>query len=125
MIKSYELLKIIQFLEEHGIKNYSINEDGIVDVDGNVDLSDKNLTSIPVQFGKVGGAFYCSRNHLTTLEGAPRSVGGWFGCSHNQLTTLKGAPQSVRRAFYCRNNKKKFTEQEVRELREVGGSIYC
>ena len=104
MIKSYELLKIIQFLEEHGIKNYSINEDGIVDVDGNVNLYDKNLTSIPIQFGRVSGWFDCESNKLTTLEGAPQSVGDWFD---------------------CRNNKKKFTEQEVRELSEVGGSIYC
>ncbi len=104
MLKSYELLKIIQFLEEHGIKNYSINEDGIVDVDGDVDLSDKNLTSIPVQFGRVSG---------------------WFDCSHNQLTSLKGAPREVEGWFYCRINKKNFTKQDVRAVSEVWEYIYC
>ncbi len=103
-MKSYELLKIIEWLDEMKIKNYSINEDGIVDVDGDVNLYDTNLTSIPIQFGRVSGWFDCESNKLTTLEGAPQSVGDWFD---------------------CRNNKKKFTEQEVIALSEVEGNIYC
>ena len=146
MIKSYELLKIIEWIEEMDIENYNINEDGIVDVDGSVELAYKNLTSIPVQFGTVKGYFSCYGNQLTSLEGAPLSVGEWFDCSLNQLTSLKGAPQSVGSYFNCSfnqlttlegaplsvggefscfGNKKKFTEQEVRAVSKVRGRIFC
>jgi hypothetical protein len=45
--------------------------------------------------------FWCSRNQLTTLVGAPQTVGGHFICSSNQLTTLVGAPQTVDGDFSC------------------------
>ena len=106
LIKSFKLLKIIEWLEEMGIENYSIRPDhGIVDVDGSVDLDYKNLTSIPVQFGKVKGYFSCNRNQLTSLVGAPREVSGAFYCSRNQLTSLEGAPEKVCGDFYCGHNK--------------------
>lgn len=44
--------------KKFGIKNYTINEDSTIDVDGNVDLRNKGLTKIPLKFGKVSGKFY-------------------------------------------------------------------
>ena len=52
----------------------------------------------------MGGWFDCSRNQLTSLEGAPQIVGGNFNCRWNQLTSLEGAPQKVGGDFNCRNN---------------------
>jgi len=49
-------------------------------LDGNVNISNKALTKIPIQFGYVGG-FSCKNNNLTSLQGAPREVGGDFYCS--------------------------------------------
>ena len=111
--------------KKFNIKNYSINSDLSIDVQGNVDLSGLNLKSLPLKFyrvagyfscslnhlttlkggpNEVGGHFYCFSNHLTTLEGGPREVGGYFSCSYNHLTTLEGGPREVGGGFDCSNN---------------------
>ena len=90
--------------KKYGIENYTI-KDGLVNVDGYVDLSFKKLTKLPLKFGEVSGDFNCSRNQLTSLEGAPNRVGGNFYCSYNKLTSLEGAPEVVENNFYCYNNK--------------------
>ena len=41
---------------------YTINDDGSIDVEGDVNLSSKKLTKIPFSFGKVSGVFYCYDN---------------------------------------------------------------
>jgi len=105
LIKLYNNFKINSICEKYNIKNYTINSDGTVDVNGNVGLSDKELSKLPLKFGKVSGYFSCSHNKLTTLEGCPQSVGGDFYCSGNRLTTLEGAPKSVGISFNCSDNK--------------------
>jgi len=47
---------------------YTINDDGSIDVDGEVDLSRKKLTKIPFKFRNVSGGFYCNNNQLTSLK---------------------------------------------------------
>lgn len=86
------------------ISNYTINSDGSIDVDGNVDLYAKGLTKLPLKFNKVNGDFWCSENYLTTLEGGPKEVGGGFDCFNNQLTSLEGSPEKVYDMFYCGGN---------------------
>ena len=93
----------IQWLKAMKIK-YTISPQGLIDVNGDVDITNKNLTSIPVQFGRVGGDFYCDNNNLTSLQHAPQSVSGGFYCSNNKLTSLQYAPQSVGGDFYCHHN---------------------
>jgi hypothetical protein len=90
--------------KKYGIKNYTI-KDGLVHVDGDVDLSRRGLTKLPLKFGEVTGYFLCSYNQLTSLEGAPTRVGGYFDCYGNQLTSLEGAPTRVGGYFDCSNNK--------------------
>ena len=111
--------------KEFGIKNYTINSDGSIDVDGDVRLENEGLTKLPLKFGEVTGdfschgnklitlegapqslvrSFYCHSNQLTSLEGGPREVGAYFDCGDNQLTSLEGAPLSVGGYFYCRDN---------------------
>ena len=97
--------KVAKICQEYGIKNWRINQDGLVDVDSDVNLSYRELKKLPLRFGIVTGGFYCFRNKLTTLEGAPQSVDGSFYCDNNNLTTLEGAPQSVGSDFRCRDNK--------------------
>jgi len=107
---------------KYGIRNYTINPDESIDVDGNVDLSSRKLEKIPLKFRNVRGSFYCSNNQLTSLEGCPQSVGGDFLCSGNQLTSLEGCPQSVGGNFSCSDNK-------LTSLKgcpqSVGGGFYC
>jgi hypothetical protein len=128
-----KLFKYDQFISEskediesicrkYGIRNYTINEDGTIDVDGHVDLSRKNIDKLPLKFGKVGGSFYCSYNQLTSLEGSPNIVGGDFSCSSNQLTSLEGSPNRVGGDFSCSDNQ--LTSLEGSPNR-VGGYFSC
>jgi hypothetical protein len=107
-LKYYKLFEstsqIDKICKMYGIKNYTINLDGTIDVDGNVNLSNMELEKLPVKFGRVTGDFWCDNNQLTSLEGCPQTVGGHFLCNDNQLTTLVGCPTEVGGRFYCYNN---------------------
>jgi hypothetical protein len=122
LLKLYQKYSVKKICSKYEITNYTINPDGTVDVDGNVRLSDKNLTRLPLKFGKVSGHFDCSYNQLTTLEGCPKEVGGYFYCDNNQLTTLEGCPKTVGGDFYC-----SFNELTTLEgcPKTVGGGFYC
>ena len=78
---------IINWLEKHAVKSYTLVPDEqygfIVNVIGDVDLSDRNLLNIPVKFSEVTGIFNCSDNKLISLEFCPHKVGGIFNCSYN------------------------------------------
>ena len=142
-IKLFESFEDIDSIcKKYRIKNYTINSDGSVDVDGKVDFYGEGLTKLPLKFGRVsgnffcgdkfatlegaprevGGNFSCQHSQLTTLEGAPREVGGNFSCDDNQLTTLEGAPSYVGGHFYCRYNQLTTLEGAPRE---VGGNFDC
>ncbi len=70
---------------------------GTVNVTGYVYLGDMDLDRLPVRFGAVSRHFNCSKNRLTSLEGAPSSVGGNFYCHTNRLTSLRGVHRILRR----------------------------
>ena len=104
-------------------ENYGI-EKPIRFWNGNFFCSDNQLTSLEGCPSEVGGYFDCSSNQLTSLEGCPSEVGGNFSCRNNQLTSLEGCPSEVGGDFSCYYNKRKFTEDEVRAVCNVKGSIY-
>lgn len=116
--KFFDKRNIDSICKEYGIKNYTINSDGTIDVDGFVYIGNKKLTKLPLKFGKVSGNFYCDNNQLTTLEGAPKIVRGSFDCSENKLTTLQGGPESVGGYFNCSKNQ---LTTLVGGPKEVGG----
>ncbi len=113
---------VAKICKRFNIQNWSINSDGLVDVDGNVELFDYQLTKLPLKFGKVTGSFYCQRNLLTTLAGSPTHVVGNFDCDKNHLKSLKGAPQYVGGNFDCQNNKLTTLEGSPEK---IGGSFWC
>ena len=90
--------------KKYGIENYIVNDDGSIDVAGDVYLSHENLTQLPLRFNKVNGGFYCSNNQLTSLKGCPRWISGGFRCGYNQLTSLEFSPDYVGLWFSCRFN---------------------
>jgi len=112
--------EIEKWLDDNKVLYYTI-DNGVVNVNGRVDLHHKRLTSIPVQFGKVTESFDCSENELKSLAGCPHKVGEWFDCSRNKLKNLVGGPQSVE-AYYC-------TRNELTDLTgiayNIGHDIYC
>ena len=109
MIKMFEQFnneqEIREICEKYKIKNYTINPDGSIDVDGGVNLYDMNLTELPLKFNMVSGHFIISHNRITSLDGCPREVGGDFYCYNNNLVTLKGGPEFVDGCYRCSENK--------------------
>ena len=96
---------IDKICQKYGIKNYTINDDGLIDVVGNVNLYNQGLTELPLTFNNVSGWFDCGENFLTSLKGSPRWVGGEFYCGENRLTSLEFSPEYVGGYFNCKNNK--------------------
>ena len=83
---------IKNWLDSNKIKNYSINEDLSVDVNGDVWLDNKILTEIPVKFNIIKGIFDCDNNQLTSTEFFPNEVYGIFFCYGNKFKNLDNFP---------------------------------
>lgn len=98
------------------IKNYTINEDKSIDVNGSVSFYEKMEEDIPIKFRNVYGYFdmgwnrlkslknspiyvqedfVCENNLLIDLNYAPKEVGGRVNLWHNNLKTLKGCPEKI------------------------------
>lgn len=83
---------------------YSINDDGSVDVDNDVFLVSIKMEKLPLRFGNVAGSFFCNSCGLTSLDGAPKSVGINFDCRNNELSSFEGGPKSVGNVLLCAGN---------------------
>ena len=119
--------EIKAWCEEMGIRNYTINDKGEIDVDGNIDLRYSDFKELPYKFGKVGGYFNLSGcKNLISLKNCPNSVvRGYFSCNGcHQLDSLEGCPKEVDTEFFCRGCKREFTKEEVRSYCKVGFNIY-
>lgn len=104
ILSQEKLNQIEELCKEYNIQTYDINNDGTIDVDGDVNLSDKYLPSLPVSFNKVSGIFSCFNNRLTSLKGAPKYVGKEFNCQGNRLTSLEYCPEVIGGDFICSHN---------------------
>ncbi len=121
--------EVAKICDEWSIKNWSINSDGLVDVNDDVYLINRArigltynlLKKLPLKFGHITGYFRVPHNNLTSLEGAPHTVGGYFNCSHNSLTSLEFAPKSVNGNFWCVGNNIRSFEGLV----NIGGNFHC
>jgi hypothetical protein len=142
-------VRIENWLEEHNITKYSINDDYTIDVKGSVNLRGYEEKKLPdyIQFGKITEYFYiycCPK--LETLEGCPKEVGwdfycykcpkleslkgcpkevGWdFWCNNcSNLKSLEGCPKKVGGGFWCYSIGKQFTIDDVKKMCKVKGII--
>jgi hypothetical protein len=132
--------EVAEICDKYEIENWSINSEGLVDVQGDVFLRD--IKNIPLKFGEVSGYFDCSHRHsrkrriirskidqpsssritLSSLDGSPHTVGGGFVCSNAGLKSLKGGPNKVGGDFYCGWNN--LTSLEFCPS-SVGTNFYC
>lgn len=115
-----EISGLLVFMDEEGNK-VDVSE---MTLDGYLNISKTNLTSLKGCPKKVSSGFYCSYcKSLTSLEGAPKEVGGIFDCSNcKSLTSLEGAPKKVGMNFYCFNCPK-ISKDEIPDC-EIGGKLY-
>lgn len=81
--------------EKYNITNYKIDVDGLIDVDGDVNMSGCELMKIPLRFGRVTGSFNIENNLLVSLEGSPYYVGKNYNISNNIVSSLKYSPAFV------------------------------
>lgn len=117
--------KITTICKIFNIENFQINNDGTVDVLGDVDLSGQNLDKLPLKFRVVRGNFdvrkncltslykcpetitgdlFCQFNFLTSLRFGPKILCGRYFCSYNQITSLVGIPKNFLNDIICNNN---------------------
>ena len=117
--------EIEAWCEEMGIRNYTINSKGEIDVNGNVDLNGIDIKELPYKFSKVTGFFSVYEcNNLTSLKNCPNYVEDFFSCSLCfKLDSLEGCPKEVKEAFWCSDCKREFTIEEVRSLCEAKRNI--
>ena len=141
-------VQIENWLDEHKITNYTINNDLTIDVEGTVDLNGYTDKKLPdyIQFGKtvnfyfenspkleslegcpkeVGWNFYCFQcPKLESLKGAPQKIGGDFWCNNcSNLKSLEGCPKYVGEGFWCYGSSKQFTIDDVKKICKVKGII--
>lgn len=100
--------EIVEWLYNMHITNHSyhkIDDEWWVDIDGDVQLNNKNLKFLPVRFRNVNGTFNCGFNpNLTSLKGAPVKVEISFSVTNNYgLTSLQYSPKHVGGSFFARS----------------------
>ena len=110
----FKISRIKRLCKRYKIKNYTINKDYSIDVEGNVSLSDHDMIvkyffgeityyRLPIKFNRVNGRFNCSNCNLKSLEGSPKYADS-FDCSNNKLRSLVGGPTHVRTYDFSLNN---------------------
>ena len=111
--------EIRKICHEHSIKNYSINSDMSIDVNGTVNFYGREFKQLPLIFNKVSGHFDChSCTNLVSLQGSPKEVDGYFDCSDCiNLTSLQGAPKEVGKDFSV--TRERIRQIEVKALRKL------
>ena len=117
--------EIEAWCKEMGIKDYTINSQGEIDVNGDVWFMYKRFKELPYKFGKVTGYFDIGNNpNLISLKNCPNHVSRLFACDVcPQLNSLEGCPKEVNDGFYCKNCKRKFTKKYISSLCKVKGGI--
>ena len=126
--KQSNIENIKAWCEDMCIENYTIDSQGKIDVDGGVDLANKDFEELPYKFGEVNGNFVLDNcKNLITLKNCPdhilyKHMFDIEGCS--KLDSLEGFPKIVEGTVYCSKCKRKFTEEQVRSLCKVKGNIY-
>lgn len=104
-----QLDEVIKFFcSNNSSAKIKINEDGDIDVKGNINyftdcpfVQDGHLT---IQFGTVDGNFCCptgmNDEKMVDLEGCPQTVKGIFNCSATVATKPDGGPTLVSSYYY-------------------------
>ena len=118
-------VEIKAWCDEMGIKDYTINSQGEIDVNGSVWVYNKDFKELPYKFGRVNGYFDIGNNlNLISLKNCPDHVGDYFSCNYcSKLDSLEGCPKEVGLKFYCRGCKQKFTKEEIISLCKVKKDI--
>ena len=91
-------------------KNFEIVKDDrygfVVNVDGNVELSDRQLKTIPFKFGVITGNINLSNNNLVDFRFMPDKIDGTLYIADNNLTNIDFLPTEINGGLTINDNKK-------------------
>lgn len=93
-------------------------------INGNFSCEGNRLSSLEHCPKIITKSLFCNNNLLTGLKGCPEIINVNFFCNNNFLSSLDDCPKIVKGEFYCYGNKIDFTENYVRGLCDVGGSVF-
>ncbi len=88
------MLKIHTTCVMLGLKNFTINKDMTVSVNGDVFIPN-TLEALPFKFDKVSGDFYAAYSLLTDMTNMPNEVGGSFNISYSKIGEIEGMPRKI------------------------------
>jgi hypothetical protein len=88
-----------------GSVQITVEEDGVVNVRGGLQMRKNKFDQIPVQFGTVTGSFEVTSVGIQSLDGCPRMVKGSFSCMGCDLTSLEGGPEQVEGFYEAQHNR--------------------
>lgn len=115
--------EITKWLDNHGVRGYALIPDEqygfVVNVVGNVYLSNENLTHIHIKFNTINGYLNCYHNKLSSLELCPVHVGKHFSCDRNNLTSREFCPSHVGGGFYCDGNELLGEVQDITDFQQI------
>lgn len=112
---------ILNWLNFYKISNYIIHPDMSVDVNDNVDISNKNLDFIPVNFNRIEGFFNCSHNNFSDLSSGPKIVIKTLACRFNKIKSLSNCHVQVGWAMDCEHNE--LTSLDAKGI-TINGNLY-
>ena len=126
--ESFNKSNIESWCKEVGIKKYTINNKGEIDVNTEVNLEYINTKELPYKFGKVNGNFImCNADELSSLKNCPNYVTGYVDVSYNKrLKSLDGFPKRVDGDIYVNDCFGDFTQEDVLKVCKIfkNGKIY-
>jgi hypothetical protein len=104
-----ELETIDNWLCANGVSNYTIGDEGVVDVHGRLDFGQPKFCSSPLdtmvcQIGTVTGVFSCSGTDVSCIDRFPRIVTNSVFCDQTKIRSLSGIEKHVQhigQGFYC------------------------
>jgi len=126
---SPKYMEVINWLSKYVFrKQYELNPDLSINiVKGDFIISERSyMEGFPkfIKFNVCEGDFIIE-GRLQDMIGFPEIVKGSLGVSENKLRDLKGCPKIVEGDFHIIGNPVKFSEEEIRKVCQVGGTIYA
>lgn len=81
----------------HG--TYSVSSDGLLNIEGSIIISARNLKELPVKFGTVTGLFFLSGNMINSLNGIPDSVDNFSLGNLPSLKEIDYLPKEIKQTI--------------------------
>jgi hypothetical protein len=104
-------IEIQNWLDEHAVSHYVINDNLTVDVNNNVKFIPTQyqqnqvlMNDFPIKFGKILGDFEVYNQNFSSFKNFPNTIRGTLNIYNNNFTSLKDMPSYIGQDFICGDN---------------------